>query len=70
MCGPNSNFKELNVQELWQFVLQMNVTEEDSSGACKGKKEKKISIFKRLYNPIIMKLGTRLHFFIFYIAVI
>ena len=70
MCGPNSNFKELNVPELWQFVLQMNVEREDFSGACEERKEKEISVFDSLDNPILMKLGTRLHFFIFYKAVI
>lgn len=34
------------------------------------KKEKEISIFERFDNPILMKLGTQLHFLIFYIVVI
>ena len=65
MCGPNSNFKDLNVPELWQLVLQMNVEREDFSGACEERKEKEMSVFDSLDNPILMKLGTRLHFFIF-----
>ena len=70
MSGPNSNFKKLNVPELWQFVLQMNVKREDFSGACEERKEMEISIFDSLDNPISMKLGTRLYFFIFYKAMI
>ena len=48
----------------------MNVKREDFNGACEERKENEISTFDSLDNPILMKLGTRLHFFIFYKAVI